>query len=76
MQSWDGTTFEADACVRCGGMAVTDDVGYCGHCHWAVRAEIVEGLYDLRRYLTRWAEFREWEAAQHRPPESTAGDES
>jgi hypothetical protein len=69
MQSWDGAELEADVCVRCGGIAVTDEVGYCGHCHWAVRAEIAEGFSALRRYLACWAQFRAWEAGhRHRPP--------
>ena len=34
--------------------------GYCGHCHWAVRAEVEEGLYAFREYLRAWARFDEW----------------
>ncbi|MFL5960712.1 MAG: hypothetical protein ACJ75G_10650 [Gaiellaceae bacterium] len=37
-----------------------DDQGYCGHCHWAVRAEVEEGFYALREYLRAWARFDEW----------------
>ena len=31
-----------------------------GHCHWAVRAEVEEGLYEIREYLRAWARFDEW----------------
>jgi hypothetical protein len=41
-----------------------DELGYCGHCHWAVRAEIEEGLYQLREYLRSWARFADWCAAR------------
>jgi hypothetical protein len=47
-------------CVRCGTAPAVDALGYCGHCHWVVRAEIEDGLHGLRQYLTKWARFDEW----------------
>jgi hypothetical protein len=47
-------------CIRCSEAPAVDDQGYCGHCHWAVRAEIEEGLHQLREYLGSWALFTEW----------------
>ena len=40
--------------------SAVDDLGYCGHCHWAVRAEVEEGFCQLREYLRSWAQFSEW----------------
>jgi hypothetical protein len=37
-----------------------DDLGYCGHCHWAVLAELEDGFLRFRQYLRRWAEFEAW----------------
>lgn len=54
----------SDECVRCGDPAVTDDVGYCGFCYWAVRAEVEEGFVALNTYLQRWAEFHAWERSR------------
>jgi hypothetical protein len=53
---------DPEPCVRCQDSPGVDDLGYCGHCHWSVRAEVEEGFYELRTYLRRWAEFRDWEA--------------
>jgi hypothetical protein len=50
----------AAECIRCWEAPCVDEFGYCGHCHWAVRAEIEEGFYALREYLRRWALFMEW----------------
>jgi hypothetical protein len=47
-------------CIRCSDAPAVDDQGYCGHCHWAVRAEIEEGFHELREYLGSWALFTEW----------------
>jgi hypothetical protein len=47
-------------CIRCEEMPAVDELGYCGHCHWAARAEIEEGLYLLRDYLRNWARFDAW----------------
>lgn len=49
-----------DECIRCGDAPAVDTDGYCGHCHWAVRAEIEEGMYELREYLRRQARFSAW----------------
>jgi hypothetical protein len=38
-------------CIRCGDTPAVDEEGYCGHCHWAARAEAEQGLYQLREYL-------------------------
>ena len=47
-------------CIRCADAPAVDDQGYCGHCHWAVRAEIEEGMHQLRDYLGSWARFTAW----------------
>jgi hypothetical protein len=49
-----------DDCIRCSIAPAVDDLGYCGRCHWAVRAELEEGFYRLRDYLSAWARFTEW----------------
>jgi hypothetical protein len=49
-----------EECIRCCEAPAVDDLGYCGHCHWAVRAEIEEGFYQLREYLRSWARFSDW----------------
>ena len=46
-----------DVCICCGEAQAVD---YCAHCHWAVRAEVEEGLYQLREYLRGWARFSDW----------------
>ena len=53
-----------EECIRCGQAPAVDDQGYCGHCHWAVRAEVEEGFYALREYLRAWASYGEW--CEHR----------
>lgn len=48
-----------EACIRCQqAPAVTNNL--CGHCHWAVKAEIEDGLVKFRAYLQAWADFNEW----------------
>src|ERR1700753_3918770 len=49
-----------EECIRCNEAPAVDDQGYCGHCHWAVRAEVEEGFYAMREYLRAWARFDEW----------------
>jgi hypothetical protein len=49
-----------DDCIRCNEAPAVDELGYCGHCHWAVRAEIEEGLCQIREYLRSWAAFSAW----------------
>ena len=51
---------DVSAVLRDRVLAAVDDLGYCGHCHWAVRAEIEEGFYQLREYLRSWARFTDW----------------
>jgi hypothetical protein len=55
-------TTERHVCIRCGEAPPADEEVYCGHCYWKVRAEVQAGLYELRSYLARWQEFRDWEA--------------
>jgi len=49
-----------DDCIRCNEAPAVDELGYCGHCHWAVRAETEEGFYQIREYLVKWARFEDW----------------
>jgi hypothetical protein len=49
-----------EECIRCGESPAVDELGYCGHCHWAVRAEVEEGFYRLREYLRAWARYTDW----------------
>ena len=49
-----------DECIRCGDAPAVDLDGYCGHCHWAVRAEVEEGMYQVREYLRQHARFSRW----------------
>jgi hypothetical protein len=51
-------------CIRCEEAPAVDHHGYCGHCHWAVRAEVEKGLYQLSERLRKEARFQEW-LAQH-----------
>jgi hypothetical protein len=50
----------ATGCIRCGEAPRLDELGYCAHCFWAVRAEIHDGLGALHEYLSSWALFGEW----------------
>lgn len=54
---------EGESCIRCAELPAVDLEGYCGHCHWAIRAEVEEGLAAIGQYLAAWARFREWEAS-------------
>lgn len=47
-------------CIRCGNAPAVDEFGYCGHCHWATRAEVDEGILRLRVYLDAWARYEKW----------------
>jgi hypothetical protein len=47
-------------CIRCDEAPIVDENGYCGHCHWAVRAEVEEGLYRLRERLRKEVRFQQW----------------
>jgi hypothetical protein len=51
---------ETDTCIRCGEAPAVDLSGYCGHCHWAIRAEVEEGMADLRTYLSAWRRYADW----------------
>ena len=57
-------------CIRCCEAPAVDELGYCGHCHWAVRAEIEQGFYHLREYLSSWARFTDWCDAHGLEPSS------
>ena len=50
----------AAECIRCGEVPRVDELGYCGHCHWAVQAEVEAGFRTLREYLRAWAIFTDW----------------
>ena len=49
-----------EECIRCGEAPAVDELGYCGHCHWAIRAEVEEGMADLRTYLSAWRRYADW----------------
>src|SRR2546421_172859 len=49
--------------LLCDGSPGVEDAGFCGHCHWALRAEIEEGWFRMRNSLRKWANFRDWELA-------------
>jgi hypothetical protein len=51
---------DAGDCIRCADAPAIDGDGYCGRCHWIVRAEVAEGHYQLREYLDAWRRFAEW----------------
>jgi ABC-type nitrate/sulfonate/bicarbonate transport system substrate-binding protein len=55
-------------CIRCAAANGLDD-GYCGHCHWVARAELMKGLEALGAYLARWARFADWCAQHDAPPD-------
>lgn len=56
-----------EECIRCNSARAVTDLGYCGHCHWAVRAEVEEGLWQLRQYLRAWVLYEDWCASHGRP---------
>jgi hypothetical protein len=49
-----------EECIRCTEAPAVDEFGYCGHCHWAVRAELEDGFRQIREYLRSWARFSDW----------------
>jgi hypothetical protein len=51
----------AAECIRCGEAPQVDESGYCGHCRWAVRAELEGFFLKMREYLKAWSRFEEWE---------------
>ena len=57
-----GVMHEPQTCIGCGEQPAVDLAGLCGHCHWAIRAEVEEGMGEIGQYLGGWARFREWEA--------------
>jgi len=57
-----------EECIRCGGAPAVDGAGYCGSCHWAVRAELEEGCSRMYAYLRGWATFSDWCRARRQSP--------
>lgn len=49
-----------EKCIRCDDAFAVDDLGYCCHCHWAVRSEVEDGFQKLREYLRGWWRFEVW----------------
>jgi hypothetical protein len=55
------SALENGMCIRCAEtLAVDGGLGYCGHCFWAIKDEIDDGLAELGRYLEGWARFSDW----------------
>jgi hypothetical protein len=57
---WPDAAMGVEDCICCREAPGVDEQGYCGHCHWAVRAEVEQGLYQLREYLHAWVRFADW----------------
>ena len=55
-------------CILCDEAPAIDENDFCGHCRWVYRAQVEEGIFRLRMYLEKWAQFREWER-EHAPAE-------
>lgn len=51
-------------CILCEDAPAVDGLGYCGPCHWILRAECEKGFRQLREYLRAWAKFGQW-CAEH-----------
>jgi hypothetical protein len=51
---------EFEDCIYCGEALAVDSLGYCGHCHWLVRAECEQGFHQLRKFLRNYALFSQW----------------
>lgn len=47
-------------CIRCEDSPALDELGYCGHCHSVVQAEVEEGVSRLQEYLRKWERFDAW----------------
>jgi hypothetical protein len=60
MPSNEREAWQAVECIRCGEAPRVDGIEYCGHCHWAVRAEVEAGFCLLGEYLRAWALFMDW----------------
>lgn len=58
----------ADECIRCGDVPAVDELGYCGHCHWVIVAEVEDGFRQIRDYLQPWALFADWCASRGPAP--------
>lgn len=53
--------YEPALCVGCDTGVAENEQGYCGRCHWRLKAEVEEGLRAFGSYLGNWAAFRDWE---------------
>lgn len=63
----DGSQFHDHFCIRCDDKApAADKLGYCGLCHWAAKAEVVDGSFDLKDFLENHAKFLDWCAENNR----------
>jgi len=49
-----------DVCIRCHEAKALDQEGLCGHCQWAIRAEVKTGLLQLSAYLAKYARYEDW----------------
>ena len=47
-------------CIRGEEVPAIDQLGYCAHCHWVVKAEVERGLERLRRDLRLWTSYGGW----------------
>jgi hypothetical protein len=56
------------SCIRCDDAPQVDAEGFCGHCHWAVRFEVENGLVAIGEYLRRWARYADWCVDHGRQP--------
>ncbi len=62
-------------CARCGVPATTDEERLlCGHCFWAVKAEVERELTQLVEYLRGWDRFRDWERSRSDSAGEQAGE--
>jgi hypothetical protein len=57
-----------DECIRCAEVPAVDELGYCGHCHWVVLAEVEEGFRQIRDYLSSWRLFSQWDESHGSAP--------
>ena len=57
MPSW----MQPDLCVRCQDYPKMSGYDLCGHCYWAVQAEVNEGLGQLQAFVDKyigWSVFQ------------------
>jgi hypothetical protein len=51
---------EAPVCLRCAESPATTPDGMCGHCHWAIKAEVENGIVQIAEYVSKQDEFARW----------------